>query len=713
MSQPLSFSLGRRALLKSVGLAGAAFAVGVHLPARAAASVKGASFQPHAVLTIQPDETLLLFLPKTEMGQGISTAIAMMIAEELEVSPTSLTLQIPPGDSLRFGDISQGTGGSTSVRELWGPLRQCAADARTALVAAAARGWGVAAESCSASDGAVVHPDGTTRATYGSVCMEAAAWPLPSGTPLKSAEEYKVLGKDQRRLDSAAKVMGSAQFGIDFTLPGMLTATLMQSPVIGGKLAGYDERAALAQDGVTRVVALDDAIAVVADGYWAALQGLKAMDVEWSDSTNSGLEQVDITGPIIAAVSGDGTEAFNEGDVPAAMAGAAQLVEATYQQAFQAHATMEPGNCVVHFTGDACKVWCGTQVPAAARAQVAEAAGLPVEAVEVNNFLLGGAFGRRLEADMILRALEIARQVNAPVKLIWSREEDIRHDLYRPYYADRLQAGLGADGKPLAWHHHIAGSSIMARLYPNYYKGVDGDAVEGARTIPYAVPARRLEWTRQESAVTTSWWRGVGGLRSAFAVESFVDELAHAAGADPVAYRRELLSDPRAVAVLDLAAQKAGWGRELPPGQGMGVSLIKIWNTYMAQIVEVETLEGEEPRVKRVVVAVDCGQAVNPAGIRAQIEGGIVFGLSATLFGEITVSDGQVQQSNYHDYRVMRLNEAPIVETHIVDSHEAPGGMGEPPVAAIGPALVNAIFAANGRRVRTLPVVNNLWTSGA
>ncbi|PEQ12874.1 hypothetical protein B2G71_08475 [Novosphingobium sp. PC22D] len=702
--------MGRREILKTGALAGAALAIGIALPARAAGADKGGqAFLPHAVLAIMPDGTVTLYLPKTEMGQGVHTAIAMLIAEELEVAPSAFSIDIPPGDSVRFGDISQSTGGSTSMRELWAPLRQAAADTRMALVMAAARKWGVKATDCRARDGVIHRLDETSRLTYGEVCLDAAAWPLPAGTALKSPDDYRVLGKDQVRLDGEAKVKGTAQFGIDVRLPGMLTAALQQSPVFGGALRKVEEGAALAVAGVRQVVALDDAVAVLADNYWSAQQGLAALEPGWDEGPHAQLDQSAIVEPIVTAVSGPGTEAFNQGDVAEAMKASRQTVEAVYQQAFQAHAAMEPGNCVAHFTGNACEIWTGTQIPSAVRKQVASATGLPVEAVTVHNFLLGGGFGRRLEADMVLRTVQIARRASVPVKLVWSREEDVRHDLYRPYYADRLVAGLGEDRKPVAWRHHIAGSSIMARLYPRYYKGVDGDAVEGAKTIPYTVPSRRLEWTRQESAVPTSWWRGVGGLRSAFAVESFIDELAVAAKSDPVAYRRDLLRDPRAVAVLDLAAERAGWGRRLPEGQGQGVALIHLWDTYMAQVVEVEARENEQPRVLRVVVAVDCGQPVNPAGIRAQVEGGVVFGLSATLFGEITVAGGQVQQSNFHDYRVLRMNEAPLVETHIVDSREAPGGMGEPPTAAVGPALANAVFAATGRRVRTLPLARNLW----
>lgn len=701
--------LDRRGILKVAAGAGGALVLNISWPT----SLNAEPTEPDrgllagGALAVLPDGTVTLSLPKTEMGQGVYTSIAMLIAEELEVDPRSLTIDLPVGNKARFGKISQSTGGSTSIRELWHPMRQVAADARMALVMAAARAWKVDPLKCYVRLGVINHPEGTLFLSYGEVCADAAQWPLPVGTPLKAATNFSVIGKDVNRLDGQDKVYGKAEYGIDVILPGMLIATLAQCPVFGGFLDNCDEKPALAIPGVKQVIKLHDAVAVVADNYWAARQGILAMEPTWT-SGEASQDQEGINAALVDATSRAGTEAFNKGEVDLAFAGAALRIDAVYEQPFQAHAAMEPGNCVVRATADTCEIWCGTQIPGAARDEVAALLGLPVEAVTVHNRLLGGGFGRRLEADMIKRAVEVAGQVAGPIKLIWSREEDIQHDLYRPCYCDRMSAALSEEGTPLAWKHHIAGSSIMARLYPKYYKGVDADAVEGAKTILYDVPARRLEWTRQESAVPTGWWRGVGGLRSAFAVECFVDELAAAAGADPVAYRRALLSDSRAKSVLDLAAIHGDWGVSLPKWHGRGIALINIWDTYMAQVVEVEARPGEEPRVHRVVVAVDCGQPVNPKGIRAQVEGGVIFGISATLFGEITLANGQVEQSNFHDYRILRMNEAPLIETYIVDSDEAPGGMGEPPAAAVGPALANAVFAATGLRVRSLPLAAKL-----
>lgn len=392
------------------------------------------------------------------------------------------------------------------------------------------------------------------------------------------------------------------------------------------------------------------------------------------------------------------------------MRGAARKVEAVYEQPYLAHATMEPTNCTVHVRADSCEVWLGSQVPDAAKGAAAKAAGLPPEKVTIHNFLMGGGFGRRLETDMVERAVAIGKSVNGPVKVIWSREEDIQHDLFRPYYVDRIAAGLDAAGQPVAWTHRIAGSSIIARLYPKYFKGVDGDAVESAVVTPYRLPNNLVQFVQQESPVTTSWWRGVGPLRSVFVVESFIDELAAAAKADPVAYRLGLAQDDRAKAVLSLAAEKSGWAQPPKPGRSRGVSLLHAWDTYMAQVMEIEIDQDGLPVVRRVTVALDCGQVINPDGVRAQVEGGVIFGISGALHGEITFANGRVEQSNFHDYRVLRMSEAPRIETHIIQSVAAPGGMGEPPTAGAGPALANAVFAATGVRVRKLPIAKALKT---
>lgn len=699
--------LDRRALLRGAALGAGALVIEVKLAGGAWAAEAG-GFSPNPFLGLAPDGTVTLFLPKTEMGQGIYTAVTMLVAEELELEPGAISVVLPEGYAGQFGKVTDETGGSTSIRDTWVPLRQAAADMRAALSAAAARRWGVSPADCRAEAGAIVHGGTGRRLAYRELVADAAAAPVPTGTPLKAPEQFRVIGVPTKRLDAEAKVKAKTVYGIDVQLPGMKVATLAQTPAIGGTLGQVDEAAALRVNGVRQIVRLDDAVAVVADHYWAARKGLEALAPQWQPGPNETLDLAGIVAAIADAGSRPGSSVTSEGDVAAGLQSAATRIEATYDQPFLAHAAMEPGNCVVDVRKDSCEIWTGTQIPGQARAEAAAALKLPIEKVTLHNHQLGGAFGRRLEADMILRALQVGQRVDGPVKLVWSREEDIQHDLYRPYYQDRLVGGLGADGKPVAWSHRITGSSIMARLYPGDYDGVDADAVDGAKESLYGVPARQVEWVRQESPVTTSWWRAVGGLRSTFAVESFIDELAFAAKADPVAYRRSLISDPRALAVLDLAAAKSGWGGDLPAGVARGVSLLHVWNTYLAMVMEIAVPPGGRLAVRRAVVAVDCGQPVNPAGIRQQLESGVIFALSAALWGEITFAEGKVQQSNFHDYRAMRMGECPVIETHIVDSREKPGGLGEPPAAAVAPALANAVFAATGKRVRALPIMKAL-----
>ncbi len=704
-----TMAISRRGLLRAAGAS--AFVIAIRFDG-AGAAIAPASFTPNAMLSIDAAGAISLSLPKTEMGQGVYTALTMMIAEEMEVTAQSIAILLPDGATGRFGKVTQDTGGSTTIRECWEPVRQAAADARGALIAAAAAQWKVAPGECSATDGQVVHAASKRALPYGALVASAATMKLPEKTPVKTSG-YKVIGKPQHRLDSPAKVRGEAEYGIDVHLPGMKVATLAQAPVFGGTLDSVNEAAAMAVKGVVQVVRLPDAVAVVADHYWAARKGLEALSPTWKDGTNATASQAAIMASYAKAAQGEGASAMAEGGLDAAMmakamAGATRKISAVYEQPFLAHATMEPGNCVVHVKDGGCEIWTGTQIPGSARDEAAKAMGVPADKVILHNRLMGGGFGRRLEPDYILRAIEVGKQVQAPVKLIWSREEDMQHDLYRPFYHDAIEAGLGADGKPIAWTHKIAGSSIMARLYPQYYKGVDADAVDGSVTTPYTLPAQRVEFIRHESAVPTSWWRGVGGARSAFVVESFIDELAHAAGADPIAYRRSLTSDPRTQAVLDLVAEKSGWATPAPAGRARGVALIHTWDTYMAQVVEVEKHPENGVKVVKVTAVVDCGQPVNPMGIEAQIEGGVIFGLTAALFGEVTVADGRIEQSNFHDYRLLRISEAPVIETHIIPSSQTVGGMGEPPVATIVPALANAVFALTGKRIRKLPIAKVL-----
>jgi isoquinoline 1-oxidoreductase beta subunit len=479
------------------------------------------------------------------------------------------------------------------------------------------------------------------------------------------------------------------------------------SPVFGGKLRSLDDSKAKAVKGVRQIVRLDEAVAVVADHMGAAKKGLAALEITWDDGSNAHVSTIDLVHQMETASQSPGVVDKNEGDVAKAMQDAATKLEAVYQVPFLAHAAMEPMNCTVHVSKDRCEVWVGTQVASRARATAAEVTGLPLEKVEVHNHLLGGGFGRRLDIDGVTLAVRIAKQVDGPVKIVWTREEDIQHDIYRPYYYDRLAGGLDADGKVVAWSHRVTGSSILARWLPAAFKdGLDFDAVEVAMG-PYSFPNAHVDYVRHEppAGLTTGWWRGVGVTHNAFMVEGFIDELAAAAKKDPVEFRRTLLDkSPRAKAVLDLAASKAGWGSPMPAGSGRGVSVIFGFGTYVAQVAEVAVGKDGQVRVQRVVCAVDCGHVVNPDTVKAQIEGGAIFGITAALYGEITLKEGRVEQSNFDSYQMLRINEAPTIEVHIVESTEAPGGMGEPSTSTIGPAMVNAVFAATGTRLRKLPI---------
>mgnify|MGYP001172890093 FL=1 len=710
-------SISRRTFLKASAVAGGGLLLSFLLPGMIgsrdmAGATTAEPFMPNAFIRINRDGRVTLIMPYVEMGQGTYTSIPMLIAEELEVDLAHVSLEAAPPDERHYANSIfhiQATGGSTSVRASWEPLRRAGATARLMLLSAAAKTWKVDPSSCRARKGEVVHVTSGRRLAYGALVDRAAKVPMPSHVVLKDPKDFTLIGTSAKRLDSPDKVNGTAQFSIDVKVPGMKIATVAACPVFGGRLAAVDESKAKKIEGVHQVVRLDHAVAVIADHMWAAKQGLAALDIEWDEGPNARLSTSDIVQQLEAALLRPGVIARKDGDVAKAMAGAAQQVEAVYEMPFLAHATMEPVNCTVHVRKDGCDVWVGTQVLARAQATVAEVTGLPVEKIRVHNQLLGGGFGRRLEVDFITLAAQIAKQVEGPVKVVWTREEDIQHDVYRPYYYDRMAAGLDDEGMPVAWTHRSTGSSIYARWHPPAFKdGLDPDVLEGAAKPPppYALPHMLMEYVRQEPpGIPTGFWRGVGPTHNVFVVESFIDELAAAAKKDPVEYRRALLGpSPRAQAVLDLAAEKAGWGRSLPEGHGRGVSVQFVFGSYVAQVAEVQVAKNGEVRVIRVVCAVDCGVVVNPDTVRAQMEGGIIFGLTAALFSEITLKNGRVEQSNFNDYRIMRINEAPAIEVYLVESAEAPGGIGEPGTSAVAPALTNAIFAATGKRIRKLPV---------
>ena len=706
-------AVSRRAILKLGLSASGGLLLGFGLPSlsEGASVAESGSFTPNAFIRIGQDGTITLIMPYVEMGQGTYTSIPMLIAEELEVPLTQVRLEHAPPDAKRFGNPVfgglQATGGSTSIRASWEPLRRAGATAREMLVAAASKRWQVEPSSCHAKLGKVIHSASGRSVNYGALVRYAAQMPVPEQVALKRPEEFQLIGTPARRLDTPSKVNGTAIYGIDVRPPGVKIATLAQCPVFGGRLKSVDDSAAKAVKGVRQIVKLEDAVAVVADHMGAAKKGLAALMIQWDSGEYASLSTEDVSRALERGTLNPGPVAQKVGDLGNALAHAARKVEATYHLPFLAHAPMEPMNCTVHVRNDGCEVWVGTQVCGRAQATAAKTTGLPLEKVVVHNHLLGGGFGRRLEIDGVTRAVQVARQVDGPVKVIWTREEDIQHDMYRPYWFDRFSAGLNAAGMPVAWQHRFAGSSILARWLPPAFKGgLDGDSTDGAINLTYDIPNLQVEYLHMEPpGIPTAFWRSVGPSHTVFAVESFMDELAAAAKKDPVSYRRALLDRaPRARAVLDLAAEKAGWGQPLAARSGRGVSLQFVFGTYMAQVAEVEVSKDGDVFVRRVVCAVDCGSVVNPDTVRAQVEGAVIFGVSAALFGEITIQGGRVEQSNFHDYRVLRMNETPVIETHIVHNAERPGGIGEPGTCAVMPAVANAIFAATGRRLRRLPV---------
>jgi isoquinoline 1-oxidoreductase subunit beta len=704
-------ALSRRTFLQAGAATGGGLMLSLGLPVATGDAQAAEGFAPNAFVRIEGDGQVVLTMPYVEMGQGTYTSIPMLIAEELEVDLKQVRLEHAPPNEKLYGNPLlggiQATGNSNAVRASWQPLRQAGATARTMLVAAAAKRWNVDAATCRAQSGEVLHAPTGRRIKYGELAADAARMPVPESVALKRPEDFKLIGTPAKRLDTPAKVNGSAVYGIDARPPGVKIATLAQSPVFGGRVKSVNDTAAKGVKGVRQIVRLDDAVAVVADHMGAAKKGLAALKIEWDDGPHAKLNTDAIARELEQATLNPGAVAQNIGDIDKAMAGAVTKVEATYQLPFLAHATMEPMNCTVHVRMDGCEIWVGSQALARVQAGAAKTAGLPLDKVVVHNHLIGGGFGRRLEADGVIRAVEIAKHVDGPVKVVWTREEDIQHDMYRPYWLDRMSAGLDETGKPVAWSNRFAGSSVLARWAPpTFNNGLDPDTTEGAIDLAYALPNMHVEYVRVEPpGIPTAFWRSVGPSHNVFVTESFMDELAAAAKQDAVAYRLALLDkSPRAKAVLALAAQKAGWGQPLPKGSGRGVSLQFAFATYMAQVAEVEVSKDGAVRVRRVVCAVDCGTAVNPDTVRAQIQSAIVFGVTAALYGKITLKDGRVEQSNFDSYQILRMNEAPAVEVHIVQNSEPSGGMGEAGTSAIAPAVANAVFAATGKRLRKLPI---------
>jgi len=712
--------LSRRGLLKSSALTLGGLVLSTWLPpmvARSAAAEAVAPGRPGtpnfegfgAFVQIAEDGSVRVISPKIEMGQGAQTGIAMMVAEELEVGLDQVHIQEAPPNGALYTDTIlqfQATGGSSSTRFTWEPLRKAGATARILLTQAAALRWNVAPSQCRAEQGQVHGPQGQVLG-YGALANAAAQLPLPTEVPLKVMGDFKLLGTAARRLDTPDKVIGKAQFTIDLQVPGMRIASTLTCPVHGGTLKALEEGDARQVPGVRDIIKLNNAVAVIGDHFWACQQGLKALRIDWDYGANADGHSALLDKALLAASSRDGVVAHEAGDIANTLASASSRFEAVYEQPFLSHSPLEPMGCVAHVRADACELWVGTQAPVFAQMGAAKISGLPAEKVIIHNQLIGGAFGRRLESDFIFQAVDIARQVDYPIKLVWSREEDMTHDLYRPHYVDRLNAALDDDGKLQGWEHRIAGASVIASfvgaLPPN---GVDADAVEVAIEPVYQLPHLKVRYIREDpKTIPVSWWRGVGPLRSTYALESFVDELAHRAKADPVAYREQLIAtQPRALAVLKRAAEAADWHTPLPAGQGRGIAVSAVFGSFIATVVELE-MQGERGlRIKRLVSVIDCGFVNNPTSVTSQVEGGTLFGLSAALFNEILVENGRVQQNNFNAYRQIRMSDAPPVEVHLMPSLEAPGGVGETGAVPVAAALVNALHAASNARVRRLPL---------
>ena len=713
-------ALSRRGLLKGSALSMGGLILSTWLPPLVPRSAAAEAVAPGrtgstnfegfgAYVQIAEDGLVRIISPKIEMGQGVQTGIAMMVAEELEVGLDQVyVVEAPPNAKMYTDSILQfqATGGSSSTRYTWEPLRRAGATARILLTQAAALRWNVAPSQCRAEQGKVHGPQGQVLG-YGELANAAAQLPLPTDVPLKAIADFKLLGTPARRLDTPDKVTGKAKFTIDLQVPGMRIASTLTCPVLGGTLRGVDEGNARQVPGVRDIIKLSNAVAVIGDHFWACQQGLKALRIDWDLGANADGHSALLDKALLDASSRDGVVAHESGDIGTALASSSSQFEAVYEQPFLSHSPLEPMGCIAHVRPDACELWVGTQAPVFAQMGAAKISGRTQEQVIIHNQLIGGAFGRRLESDFIFQAVDIARQVDYPIKLVWSREEDMTHDKYRPHYVDRMNAALDDDGLPQGWDHRIAGASVIASfvgaLPPS---GVDADAVEVAIEPIYELPHLKVRYIREDpKTIPVSWWRGVGPLRSTYALESFVDELAHRAKADPVAYRERLIAkQPRAVAVLKRAAELSDWHTPLPAGQGRGIAVSAVFGSFIATVVELE-MHGERGlKIKRLVSVIDCGFVNNPTSVTSQVEGGTLFGLSAALFNEILVENGRVQQSNFNAYRQIRMSDVPPVEVHLMPSLESPGGVGETGAVPVAAALVNALHAASNARVRRLPL---------
>jgi isoquinoline 1-oxidoreductase beta subunit len=707
-------SLTRRSFLKTSGAAASGLVLGFYVPPkgpRGAVLQAAEAFAPNAFVRITPDDLITVIVNKSEMGQGVYTSMPMLIAEELDANWE--TIQIEPAPAApEYADPDYGmqvTGGSSSIRSSWQSFRNAGATARSLLVEAAAQKWGVDKAALRTEEGHVIHDSSGKRASYGELAVAAATLPVPENAPLKDPKEFKIIGTDVKRIEGRSKVNGEAEFSMDVKLPGMLTAVVAHPPVCGSSVKSFNADKAAAVSGVVRVKPIGSGIAVIAKDFWTARTARDELEIEWDEGTRAGLSTDAMRKEYRELADQPGNVAENEGDADTALGGAAKTLEAVYEVPYLAHAPMEPLNAVAHVRDDGCDIWAGTQAQSIDQTVASHITGLKPEQITIHTTLLGGGFGRRANftSDFVADAVQVANGEGVPVKTIWTREEDIQCGYFRPMFLHKVKAGLDGNGMPVAWHQRLVGESISQGTPMEgmmMQNGIDPMSTEGAAHMPYAIPNRRVELHNAEKRMTVLWWRSVGHTHTGFVNESFLDEVAHVGGKDPFELRRELLKDqPRHRRVLELAAEKAGWSTPLPEGRARGIAMRKSFESFVAEVAEVSVVAGKV-RVHKVVCAVDCGIAINPWNVEAQMQSAIVFGLTAALHGEVTIDKGRVQQSNFHDYPMLRMDEMPEIEVHIVKSIEPPTGVGEPGVPPIAPAVANALFTLTGKRIRKLPI---------
>jgi len=707
-------NISRREFLKAGALAGGGLLLGFYLPGgQMPLAAEAALYYPNAFIRIGSDESVTIMVNKSEMGQGVYTSIPMLVAEELECDWSTVRAEPAPVAPV-YNNLATGmqmTGGSTSIKSEWERMREVGAAAREMLIAAAAETWKVDAGACRAENGRIIHTGGQSL-SYGQLAEKAAGMPVPSKVSLKDPAQFKILGKPARRLDTSVKVLGKARFGCDAQVPGMLTALVARPPVFGGKVKSFRGAKAKAVPGVKEVVQIEAGIAVVADGYWAAKRGRDLLEITWDEGPHAMLSTDAMREDYARMAQSPGLPARKDGDPESALASADKKLTAEYFLPYLAHASMEPLNCLVDLSANSCEIWTGTQSQTANRDAAVKTAGLRPDQVKLHTTYLGGGFGRRgnPHSDFVNLAMQVAKAVKQPVKVLWTREDDMRGYYYRPLWHSRMSGGLDRHGNLVAWHHTIVGQSIMKGTVNEKKRiknGIDSSSVEGAADVQYEIPNLLVDLHSPEVGVPVQWWRSVGHSHTGFVVESFMDELAHAAGKDSYRFRRVLLAEhPRPRGVLDAAAQMSGWGTPPPKGRARGIAMCESYGSFVCQVAEVSVNREGKVRVHRVFCAVDCGSTINPSIIEAQMQSGIVYGLSAALYGAITIRQGRVEQENFDDYPVLRMDEMPVVEVRIISSTEKPGGIGEPGVPPIAPAVTNAVFAATGKRIRSLPIDN-------